>query len=461
MTTLKLFSSQYNEVDAKDALEKAEYVYQGVTAFVRQKYKLWGAAWVRNMSSEKVLVTGGAGFIGSHTVDLLLEKGYDVTILDNLQPRVHPRGKPAWVPGEAEFIQGDVANRADLVHALEGMDYVIHLAAYQDYLPDFSTFIHTNAESSALLFELIVSDPKRYPVQKIVFASSQSVCGEGSYACLDCARRKNLELRIEDSDKSGRVHSYSILNSRSSILDPSSFILTPSPRCMEQLEQGDWDLHCPTCGEYLEPLLIDEAAIGPGTAYGISKYAIELLADRLGRRYGIPTACMRYTYVQGPRNSFYNAYSGIARRFALRLMHGLPPTIYEDGGQLRDYINVRDVARANVLVMEDSRADYGVFNVGGGRAVTVLEFAQMMLSAFDSDLEPLVPGEFRLGDTRHTISDISRLQALGWEPTIPVEQNVAEYVAWIKEQQGTKEYLDEAEKVMHEQGVVRKVEGRD
>jgi len=343
-----------------------------------------------------------------------------------------------------------VANRANLAHALAGMDYVIHLAAYQDYMPDFSTFIHTNTESSALLFELIVTDPKRYPVRKIVFASSQSVCGEGRYYCPACARRKNLELRIEDSDKSGRVHSYSIL-------DPSSFILTPSPRSMEQLEQGDWNLHCPTCRGYLEPLLIDEGAVSPGTAYGISKYAIELLADRLGRRYGIPTACMRYTYVQGPRNSFYNAYSGIARRFALRLMHGLPPTVYEDGGQLRDYVNVKDVARANVLVMEDSRADFGVFNVGGGRAVTVLEFARMMLDAFDSDREPLVEGEFRLGDTRHTISDISRLQALGWEPTIPVEQNVAEYVAWMKEQQGTQEYLEEAERVMREQGVVQRI----
>jgi dTDP-L-rhamnose 4-epimerase len=209
----------------------------------------------------------------------------------------------------------------------------------------------------------------------------------------------------------------------------------------------------------MQPLLIDEATISPGTAYGVSKYAIELLADCLGRRYGIPTVCIRYTYVQGTRNSFYNAYSGIARRFALRLLHGLPPIIYEDGQQLRDYVNVRDVARANVLVMEDPGADYQVFNVGGGRAVTVLEFAHIMLDAFDSDLEPLIPGEFRLGDTRHTISDISKLRALGWAPTIPVEQNVAEYVAWVKEQRGTKEYLEEAERLMWEQGVVQRADG--
>jgi dTDP-L-rhamnose 4-epimerase len=222
------------------------------------------------------------------------------------------------------------------------------------------------------------------------------------------------------------------------------------------LQRGDWELHCPDCGSILQPILIGEDTASPGTTYGISKYAIELLADRLGRRYGIPTVCMRYTYVQGPRNTFYNAYSGIARRFALRLMQGLPPTVYEDGGQLRDYVNVRDVALANLLVMEDPRADFGVFNVGGGRAVTVLEFARLMLAAFGSDLEPLVSGEYRLGDTRHTISDISRIQAIGWQPDFSVEQNVAEYVAWIKEQQGTEEYLEEAEKTMRTQNVIRR-----
>jgi dTDP-L-rhamnose 4-epimerase len=386
----------------------------------------------------KVLVTGGAGFIGSYTVDLLLERGYDVRILDSLQPRVHPQGKPPWVPKEAEFIQGDVADPNDLSRALEGVDCVFHLAAYQDYMPDFSRFIHTNTESAALLFELIVSDPstgrrgelvepsgrrrKRYPVQKIVFASSQAVCGEGLYRC------------------------------------PQHGLLTPPPRSVAQLRRGDWELHCPRCGSIMKPELIPETIASPGTAYGISKYAVELLADGLGHRYGIPTVCLRYTYVQGPRNSFYNAYSGIARIFALRLLHGLPPVCFEDGQQWRDYVNVKDVARANVLVMEDDRANYSVFNVGGKRPVTVLEFARIMINEFNSSLEPLVPGEFRLGDTRHTISDISRLEALGWQPTIPVEQNVAEYVAWIKEQRGTREYLEEAERVMREQGVVQKVE---
>jgi dTDP-L-rhamnose 4-epimerase len=372
----------------------------------------------------RVLVTGGAGFIGSHTVDLLLEKGYQVRILDALRPRVHPRGKPPWIPANAEFIQGDAANRRDLGRAMENVNFIIHLAAYQDYMPDFSNFVHTNTESSALIFELIVEATLAHrpmPIRKIVFASSQSVCGEGLYKCAE--------------------HGY----------------LTPPARSLEQLRRGDWELHCPDCGSSLEWAPIPEAVASPGTTYGISKYAIELLAQRLGPRYQIPTVCLRYTYVQGTRNSFYNAYSGIARIFALRLLHGLPPICFEDGKQLRDYVNVKDVARANLLAMEDERANCGIFNVGGKRPVTVLEFARIMLREFGSSIEALVPGEFRLGDTRHTISDISRLEALGWHPTVPVEQNVREYVEWMHQQQTTDEFLREAEKVMRLQQVIQKV----
>lgn len=367
--------------------------------------------------TERCLVTGGAGFIGSHTVDHLLEKGYQVRVLDNLQPRVHPQGKPGWLTNDAEFIQGDVADKDTMERCLDGMDYVLHLAAYQDYMNDFSNFIRANSMSSALIFELIVQ--KQLPVKKIVFASSQSVCGEGCYEC----------------EEHG--------------------LIVPKPRPIEQLERGDWEIHCPQCDAYMKSCPIDEDVTAPGTTYAISKYTIELLADRLGRRYGIPTSCMRYTYVQGPRNSFYNAYSGIARIFAMRIMHGLPPICYEDGQQLRDYVNVRDIARANVLVMEEERADHEVFNAGGGRGITVLQFAELMLKEFGSDLEPSVPGIFRLGDTRHTVSKVDKIKSLGWEPEIPVEQNVREYVAWIREQEVSEEYVREAERIMSEEGVLR------
>lgn len=365
-------------------------------------------------------MTGGAGFIGSHTVDLLLEKGYEVRVLDSLQPRVHPRGKPDYVPKDVEFVQGDVADRADLSRALEGAQYVLHLAAYQDYLPDFSTFIHTNTESTALIFELMVAEPAKYPVVKIVAASSQSVSGEGKYRCVS-----------------------------------EGTILYPGPRTIEQLSAGRWDSACPSCGGPLEPMLIDEAVSNPHTAYGISKYAIELLLFNLGRRYGIATAAMRYTYVQGPRNSFYNAYSGIARRFALRLRVGLPPVCYEDGMQLRDYVNVHDVARANVIALESADADGIALNVGGGVGVTVREFAETMVRESGVAVEPQVPGEFRLGDTRHTVSDLTRLRALGWEPEFAVEENIRQYLEWLDTQADTSEYLAEADRIMAEQGIVR------
>jgi dTDP-L-rhamnose 4-epimerase len=383
-------------------------------------------------------------------VDLLLESGYQVRILDNLQPRVHPRGKPSWVPREAEFLQGDVANAHDLARALEGVSGVFHLAAYQDYLKDFSTFVHVNAESAALLFELIVADPIRYPVRKIVFASSQSVSGEGLYLC----SRDGSPNRVQARERSATE---GLRGVPASIPAGTHGVIRPGPRPLEELRRGNWEPRCPECGCEMEPLLIDEGATTPHTAYAISKYAIELLADRLGHRYGIPTACLRYTYVQGPRNSFYNAYSGIARRFALRILQGLPPIIYEDGRQLRDYVNVRDVARANVLALECPEANFQVFNVGGGRAVTVNQFARIMLEAFDSDLDLAASGEFRLGDTRHTVSDISKLEKLGWSPTIPVEQNVREYVDWLREQTVNAEYLLEAERVMREAGVVQGV----
>jgi dTDP-L-rhamnose 4-epimerase len=369
---------------------------------------------------ELVLVTGGAGFIGSHTVDLLLHRGYSVRILDSLQPRVHPRGRPNYLTREAELVQGDVVNPRDLSRALRGVTRVIHLAAYQDYQTDFSTFIHVNTESAALLFELIVAN--RLPVERIVFASSQAVAGEGRHRC------------------------------------PDHGVIWPDQRPLAQLERGDWEVRCPTCGKAMEPLLIDESSARPHTPYGISKLGLELLAGSLGRRYGISTSCMRYTYVQGARNSFFNAYSGICRIFALRILNGLPPVCFEDGGQMRDYVHVGDVARANLLALENPVSGQAVYNVGGGRALTVLEFASTMLSAAGSSLEPAIPGTFRMGDTRHTISDISALRALGWEPTIGVEHSVREYLDWIAPETGTRKFLLEAEAAMRAGAVVRQAQ---
>jgi dTDP-L-rhamnose 4-epimerase len=367
-----------------------------------------------------VLVTGGAGFIGSHTVDVLYERGHTAVVLDSLEERVHPlRKRPEYLRPDVELIQGSVNDRELLLRALENVDAVIHLAAHQDYLPEFHKFIHVNTESTALLYELAVLH--RLRTFKVVLASSQSVAGEGSYRC----------------DKDGRI--------------------LPGPRPIAQLEKGDWNVRCPLCGRTAAPAPIPDDVANPHTSYGISKYALELLGLRLGERYQIPTVAMRYTYVQGPRSSIANAYSGVLRRFALQVLNGIAPTIYEDGLQRRDYVNVRDAALANVLVLEKDEAVFQVYNVGGGRPVTVLQFAEMVLREFGSTLQPVIVGEFRVGDTRHTVSDIGRLRGLGWEPRIAAETSVAQYREWLLTQRGRAEYVLEADRVMREASVIRRV----
>ena len=366
---------------------------------------------------ERILVTGGAGFIGSHTCDRFLELGYAVRVLDCLQRRVHARGLPDYLSGEIEFIEGDVRDRRDWERALANVDAVFHLAAYQDYLPDFSTFLAVNATSTALLYEIVVE--RRLPLRKIVLASSQSVYGEGRYIC----------------ETHGAFH--------------------PGPRPIEQLERGEWEHICPRCGRRLVPEPLEELYANPHTAYGISKYTVELLGLSLGRRYNIPSVSLRYSIVQGPRNSPYNAYSGVCRTFAQRLLHHKPPIVFEDGRQLRDYVHVRDVAEAHRTVLESSSADFEVFNVGGQRGVSVLEFARLVAGACGSDLAPVASRQFRVGDTRHTISSSAKLERLGWRARFTVEQIVRDYVSWVREQREIPDTSDQAAEAMANMGVLR------
>jgi dTDP-L-rhamnose 4-epimerase len=368
----------------------------------------------------RVLVTGGAGFIGSHTVDLLLERGYEAVILDALRPPVHVPGVvPDYVPSGVEFIHGDVRDPEAVDRALDGIDAVFHLAAYQDYLPDFSTFAFINDGGTAMLYERIVAG--RLPVQKIVVASSQATYGEGKYACAEHG------------------------------------VQYPDLRPTEQLARGEWEVRCPACDGPMTPLWTDEARVNPANQYAVSKVCQELYAFTLGKRYGVPTVAMRYSIVQGPRQSFRNAYSGVLRIFTTRMLNDQPPVVYEDGQQLRDYVYVGDVARANLLVLEDPRADDQVFNVGGGRRVTVLEYARLIAELLGKEIEPSVPGKFRFGDTRHILSDIGRLRALGWEPTTPLREIAASYIAWARSQPDVRDYYAEAERTMEEKGTVRAV----
>jgi dTDP-L-rhamnose 4-epimerase len=366
----------------------------------------------------KILVTGGAGFIGSHTCDRLLSLGHEVTVLDALTRPVHRNGRPPYLAPGAEFYQGDTRNRDLVTNLLRRVDAVYHFAAYQDYLPDFSRFSDVNVFSTALLYEIIVAE--HLDLARVVVASSQAAMGEGLYWC------------------------------------PVDGEQTPGMRPESALAAGQWDIPCPVCGGPMELRATPERVSNPQNAYGMSKFAQEMIAINLGRRYGIPTVALRYSIVQGPRQSVYNAYSGACRIFCLSYLLGKAPILYEDAGAIRDYVNIEDVVDANVLVLWDDRAAGRVFNVGGGQAVTTREFADIVMRQYGSDQPGIVTGEYRFGDTRHILSDISALQELGWEPRRTPTQSVAAYAAWLEDMDGLDGVLAEADARMRALGVVRK-----
>jgi dTDP-L-rhamnose 4-epimerase len=366
----------------------------------------------------RVLVTGGAGFIGSHTCDRLLALGHDVVVVDALTPPVHRNGRPAFLRPEIDFYQGDTRNRDLMTNLLRRVDAVFHFAAYQDYLPDFSRFSDVNIVSTALLYEIIVAE--RLELSRVVVASSQAAMGEGLYLC------------------------------------PSDGEQIPGMRPDSAVAAGKWDIPCPDCGGPLDMLATPERISNPQNAYGMSKLGQEMVAINLGRRYRIPTVALRYSIVQGPRQSVYNAYSGACRIFCLSYLQGMVPTLYEDGLAIRDYINIDDVVDANVLVLADDRAVGRVFNVGGGKPVTTREFADVVMRHYGSDRQGLVTGDYRFGDTRHILSDISGLTALGWEPRRSPAESVAAYATWLDGMDGLDGVLTEANARMRALGVVRR-----
>ena len=366
----------------------------------------------------KVLITGGAGFIGSHTADRLLKEGYEVRVLDSLQKPIH-NSIPEYLDDRIEFIAGSATDIRAITEALQGVDYVYHLAAFQDYLPYFSRFVDVNVASTARIYEIVVRD--NLPIKKIIVASSQAALGEGLY------------------------------------LDSLGNEVLPDSRLEENLEKGIFDLTAEDGGE-LFLAKTPERISNPQNPYGMSKIAEEMFALQLGKRYKIPTVAMRYSIVQGSRQSFYNAYSGACRIFCLAFHQGKEPQIYEDGNQIRDFVNIHDVVDANLLVLEDDRANYEMFNVGGGAPITVKHFAETVADVFGvKDYNPKPCGKYRFGDTRHIWSDISKLESLGWKPTRTIYDSVSEYKEWLNSASSVDNIIEYCSKKMEELNVLRDV----
>ncbi len=370
----------------------------------------------------RVLVTGGAGFIGSHTVDLLLERGHAVRVFDNLELPTHASGKPSYLAREAEFVLGDMRNRNDLQKALQGIDAIIHLAATGGFTSRIADYIASNSLGTAQMLE-IIRDLK-LPVQKIVVASSIAVYGEGKYRC---AQHREV---------------------------------FPNLRPIQQLERRQWEVKCASCSGILAPLLTEEETpVHPATPYGISKYDQERLALIFGEQTGIPTVALRYFVTYGPRQSVHNPYTGVCSIFSSRIMNRLPIIIYEDGKQTRDFVFVTDVAHANVFVLEEPRADFGVFNVGTGERTSIRTLADLLAKCLGKELQVKYPGSFRPGEVRHIVADVSKLAELGFRAECPLSEGLKAYVAWLGEQGPLPEYFGAAEKELKDSGVVRAATG--
>ena len=371
--------------------------------------------------TKRALVTGGAGLIGSHLVDLLIANGWSVRILDNLEPNTHKFGKPAWVNPQAEFIQGEVQDYYTLLVALQDIDVVFHDAAYGGYMPDMAKYVLVNSFGTAQLLE-IIRDHK-LPVRKVVVASSQAVYSEGAAMC------------------------------------PEHGHVVPLLRPAEQLRSGDFTVHCPVCGKPTTSIPTPEATPGGGeTVYALTKVDQERLVLLWGKQTGIPAVALRYSCTYGPRQSLFNPYTGVIAIFCTRLLNGLPPIMYEDGGQTRDLCFVEDIARANLLIAESDKLDGLPVNVGSGRATSVQDLAGIIAEQLGIDIAPLARGEFRPGEIRSLISDISRIRTVGYEPSVTLGQGIARYIAWIKTQGSVEDYFSKAEAGLRAKGIVQSVQ---
>jgi dTDP-L-rhamnose 4-epimerase len=370
---------------------------------------------------KRALVTGGAGLIGSHVTDLLLRKGWKVRVLDNLEPNTHMRGKPAWINQDAEFIAGDLRDRDTITAALDQIDIVFHQAAYGGYMPEIAKYVHVNSLGTAQMLEVIRE--KTLPIKKIVVASSQAVYSEGAGGC------------------------------------PEHGLVFPPVRPVEQLRKGDWQVHCPICDAITKSVPTPEnAPVGGETVYGLTKVDQERLVLLWGKQIGIPTLALRYSCTYGPRQSIFNPYTGVIAIFCTRLLNNLPPVLYEDGEQTRDFSFVEDIARANLLAAETDKLDGMPVNVGSGRGVSIREIAETISNALDVNIAPEVNGEFRPGEMRHLTSDTTRVRAAGYELRVDLAEGIRRYIDWIKTQSDVRDYFSEAIRILRGKGIVHRVE---
>lgn len=351
-----------------------------------------------------MLIIGGGGFVGSHTADALLQRGYSVAVYDNLSKQVHTRGFPSYLAREVEFVEADVRDLYALSKAVAKADAIYHFAAavgVGQSMYEIAAYCDTNIQGTANLLQAIL-DTRSQP-EKLVVASSMSIYGEGRYLCAECGKA------------------------------------TPEPRAVAQLKQKQWELACPNCRNPLQPMPTDEQKPLQCTSiYALSKKAQEEMALLFGQTYGIPTVALRYFNIYGPRQALSNPYTGVAAIFASRLLNGNAPVIFEDGQQMRDFVNIRDIVQANLLALTRDGGDGMALNVGSGRPVSISQVGRRIAEMLGVEIEPSIPDIYRAGDIRHCYGDISLIsERLGYKPQVDFSDGVAELVAWLESQQAS------------------------
>jgi dTDP-L-rhamnose 4-epimerase len=376
-----------------------------------------------NTPRKRALVTGGAGLIGSHVADLLQREGWSVRILDNLEPQTHRKGKPTWIRNDVEFIEGNVVDRETIANALADIDIVFHQAAYGGYMPEIAKYVYVNSFGTAQMLEIIRE--QNLPIKKIVVASSQAVYSEGAASC------------------------------------PEHGLVFPDVRPVEQLQRGDWSVHCPICQAVTTSAPTPERApVGGETVYGLTKVDQEKLVLLWGKQIGIPTVALRYSCTYGPRQSIFNPYTGVIAIFCTRLLNDLPPVLYEDGEQTRDFSFVEDIARANLLAAESDKLDGLPVNVGSGEGASIRQVAEQISEALGIHIAPEVNGEFRPGEMRHLTSGTERIHAAGYAPQVDLATGIRRYLDWIGQQSDVRDYFSEAANILRSKGIVHRVKSR-
>ncbi|CAN5577852.1 SDR family NAD(P)-dependent oxidoreductase [soil metagenome] len=355
------------------------------------------------MRGINILVTGGAGFIGSHLVDALVERGHRVRILDSLVEQVHGGKVPEHLNREAEFIHADVCDTDAVAKALDGIEVVYHEAAevgVTQSMYEIVRYARANDLGTAVLLEEIVR--RRAQFQKIVVTSSNTIYGEGTRYCDNCDLRSEPPLRSD-----------------------------------EQLTRQQWEFVCIECRGTLRPVgTREDKPLFPTTIYAATKLTQEQYGLAIGRAYKIPTVAFRYFNVYGTRQALSNPYTGVCAIFSSRLMNDQAPMIFEDGEQSRDFVHVSDIVQANLLALESNGADYQAVNVGTGRATSVKEIAQLLAKGLGKDIEPEIVSKYREGDIRHCVSDITKArEMLGYEPKVTLDAGLKELLAWVSEQE--------------------------